>query len=121
MTLTEREVDKLVFILNHIIEQYGYKANEDGFSYDDDLYIFMKDTEYDTVDFEEGLNFIIDKIGAESETQSIAETLYDMSLDMDHADYAEYREQDIDSLKSEVEKLKMNGSPLYKVLEAITN
>ena len=63
MTLTEREVDKLVFVLNCLVEEFGCNANKDGFSYDDDLTIFVKDSEYETIDFEEGLNFLIDSIG----------------------------------------------------------
>ena len=63
MILTEREVDKLTFVLNRVYEKLGFNANKDGFSYDDDLNIFMKDDDYETVDFEEGLNFLIDKFG----------------------------------------------------------
>jgi hypothetical protein len=117
MLLTEREVDKLVFVLNHLIEQHGYNANKDGFSYDDDLNIFMKDSEYETIDFENGLDFLIDRLGI-IESQDMAEKLYDMSQDMDHADYEETREHDVNCLKLEIEKIK--GSVLYQVLEAIT-
>ena len=60
MTLTEREVDKLVCVLNHIVKEYGYNVNNDGFSYDDDLNIFTKDEDYEALGFENGLDFLID-------------------------------------------------------------
>ena len=63
MKLTAREVDKLVFVLNHVIERNGYNANTEGFSYDEDLKIFVKDGDYETVSFECGLDFLINEFG----------------------------------------------------------
>ena len=59
MVLTEREVDKLVHVLNHMVKRECYNPEEDGFSYDDDLNIFAFDCG-GTVDFESGLDFLID-------------------------------------------------------------
>ena len=62
MVLTEREVDKLVSILNHVVVEQGYDVGADGFSYDDELNIFTFDGN-DVVDFEGGLDFLIDELG----------------------------------------------------------
>lgn len=130
MVLTESEVDKLVCVLNHIIEERGYDVNKDGFSYDDDLNIFNFD-ESQTVDFESGLDFMIAELGIDYKSKSlndmtpyaIANILYNMSLDMDYADYVEYFKDEINMLETEIEKLKANDSVLYHALEniALTN
>ena len=61
MKLTAREVDKLVFVLNRVVEKHGYNANTEGFSYDDDLNIFVKDGRDGAIRFECGLDFLIDE------------------------------------------------------------
>lgn len=61
MYLTENETDKLVHILNQILEEKGYDSREEGFDYDDDGNIFAFNG-YDTVDFESGLNYLLDEL-----------------------------------------------------------
>lgn len=126
MVLTESEVDKLVAILNHILVERGYKANRDGFTYDDDLQIVNIMDGSQTVDFESGLDFMIDELGVEYSSTSdeigsreIADILYNMSLDMDYMDSAEHFETEINLIKIEIDKLKSADNVLFHVLEAV--
>ena len=61
MVLNESETDKLVAILNHVVDRLGYSVREDGFDYDEDLNIFTLDG-HDTVDLESGLDFLMDEL-----------------------------------------------------------
>lgn len=51
--------------------------------------------------------------------RKIADILYNMSLDMDYADYEEYFEEEINLIKLEIEKLKSADNVLFHVLEAV--
>lgn len=61
MVLNESETDKLVAILNHVVDKLGYSVHEDGFDYDEDLNIFTFNGN-DIVDFESGLDFLMDEL-----------------------------------------------------------
>lgn len=76
MYLTERETDKLVTILNHVVEKLGYDVETNGFGYseDEELNIFAID-EYDVIDFESGLDFLIDELGIEYTEEELREMM----------------------------------------------
>lgn len=55
------------------------------------------------------------------ETEKMARILYNMSLDMDYADYIEYAEEEINCIKKELLILKENNcDSLLQALEIIT-
>lgn len=57
------------------------------------------------------------------DTNTMANILYNMSLDMDYMDAEEHWETEINMLETEIDKLKENDSVLYHALEiiALTN
>lgn len=55
------------------------------------------------------------------DNKTIANILYDMSLDMDWADYKEYFEGEIELIKKDLDILKNNDSVLFHVLEIIAS
>lgn len=55
------------------------------------------------------------------EKSRIARILYNMSLDMNYADYVEFTEHDITCITNELQMLKENGcNCLLQILENIT-
>lgn len=54
-----------------------------------------------------------------TEEKKIATILYNMSLDMDWADYEEMAEEEIGYLSEELQLLKEKDSPLFYILETI--
>ena len=62
MELTQTETEKLVSILNYVVESLGYEAEQDGFGYDESFQISaLSGNDMDS--FEEGLDFLLHEIG----------------------------------------------------------
>jgi len=61
MKLTNSETEKLVTILNYLIEKIGYEVDTDGFGYYEDGEIFSI-TGNDIETFEEGLEFLLSEL-----------------------------------------------------------
>lgn len=53
------------------------------------------------------------------DTKRIANILYNMSLDMDYADFLDTYDEEINLLENNVRKLKEEDCSLYYVLESI--
>lgn len=53
------------------------------------------------------------------DTNTMANILYNMNLDMDYMDVEEHWETEISILETEIDKLKTNDSVLYHALENI--
>ena len=53
------------------------------------------------------------------DTKRIANILYNMSLDMDYADFLDTYDEEINLLENDVRKLREEGSSLYYALENI--
>ena len=62
MELTQTETEKLVSILNYVVESLGYEVDQDGFGYDESFQISaLSGNDMDS--FEDGLDFLLHEIG----------------------------------------------------------
>lgn len=81
----------------------------------------LEDEEY-TAQAEEIIKIIQgDKNNPHFDNKAIAENIYDASLDMDYADYEEYRDEEIECIKKALDDIEKNDNyvSLYNALGMI--